>query len=67
MPYLQFLAVAIGNITGKAVSKQALFERMKEEAVTFASKLFSHCMSSKLKQVKQGRLFDCFKSCFITG
>lgn len=42
-------AAAIGAITGKEVSKQALFKRMNERTETFASKLFSHVLNVRLK------------------
>src|SRR5438067_5598898 len=53
-------ASAIGAITGKEVSKQALFKRMNERTSAFASKLFSHALNSRLKVFRKGRLFDLF-------
>jgi hypothetical protein len=54
-------AACIGYISGKAVTKQGLFERMNESAVSFASQLFSHVIASKLKAARDSRLFHCFK------
>ena len=34
---------------------------MNESAVSFASQLFSHAITSKLQAAKESRLFDCFK------
>src|SRR5438094_2104530 len=42
-------ASAVGAIIGEEVSKQALFKRMNERADTFASELFLHALSSRLK------------------
>lgn len=53
-------AAAIGAITGKEVSKQALFKRMNERTETFASKLFSHVLNVRLKVLKEDRLFKLF-------
>ena len=53
-------ASAIGAITGKEVSKQALFKRMNERTEVFASKLFSHVLNSRLEVLKKGRLFELF-------
>ncbi|HKG69162.1 MAG TPA: IS4 family transposase [Segetibacter sp.] len=53
-------ASAIASITGKEVSKQALFKRMNDRTELFASKLFSHILNARLKVLKQDRLFDLF-------
>ena len=53
-------ASAIGAITGKEVTKQALCKRMNERTEEFASKLFSHVLNSKLEVLKKGRLFELF-------
>ena len=54
-------ASAIGALIGQEVSKQALFKRMNERTVDFASKLFSHVLSTRIEVVKQDRLFELFK------
>src|SRR5207249_5771519 len=54
-------ASAVGAIIGEEVSKQALFKRMNERADTFASELFLHALSSRLKVLRDNRLYDLFK------
>lgn len=54
-------ASAIGALIGEEVSKQALFKRMNERTEDFASKLFLHVLSARIKVVKQDRLFKLFK------
>ena len=54
-------ASAIGAITGKEVTKQALFKRMNKNTAAFAEKLFSHALNARLKVFKQDRLFTLFK------
>src|SRR3954454_10351300 len=44
-------ATSIGNLTGKPVSKQALWERLGEEAAAFAKEAFTHCFTQKLRSV----------------
>ena len=53
-------AAAIGTITGKEVSKQALFKRMNEHTVTFGCQLLERVLTLRLKQLKQARLFRLF-------
>lgn len=50
----------VGNFSGKAVSKQALFDRMNEGAAALAEKLFKLAVSKKLRAVKDSRLFSIF-------
>lgn len=54
-------ASSIGAITGKEVTKQALFNRMNERTTEFASALFSHALKVRLEVPKQQRLFTLFK------
>ena len=56
----QAWAVAIGLLTRKTVSKQALQKRMSAKAVTFCKAAFQEAMSAKLKPLLDSRLFDCF-------
>jgi hypothetical protein len=44
-------AASIGNLTGKAVSKQALWQRMGPAAADFAKEAFSHSFTQKLSAV----------------
>lgn len=44
-------AASIGNLTGKPVSKQALWQRMGQAAADFAKEAFSHCLTQKLRAV----------------
>jgi hypothetical protein len=55
----------IGILTGEAVSKQALFERMNEDTVAFAKEVFTRSISEKIKAVKDCRLFKLFKAVII--
>jgi hypothetical protein len=54
-------AAGISNVSGKTVSKQAVFDRMNKAAVSFAEKLFSTTINAKLKTVKDGSLCKAFK------
>jgi hypothetical protein len=54
-------AASIGNINGKAISKQAIFDRMNEASVSFAKEIFSQAMNTKLKAVRESKLFKSFK------
>jgi len=54
-------AAAIGNITGKEVSKQALFKRMNEHTVSFSHQLFKQVFTRRLREIKLGRLSKLFK------
>lgn len=44
-------ATSIGNLTGKVISKQALWERMGKEAADFAKEAFTHSFTQKLRSV----------------
>lgn len=54
-------AAAIGVITAKTVSKQALFERLNDRAVKLAKEAFSHVLAKRLKAVAASGLFTHFK------
>jgi Transposase DDE domain len=54
-------AAAIGAITGKEVTKQALFKRMNEHTVCFGRQLLEQVLTQRLKQLKQARLFKLFR------
>lgn len=54
-------ATGIGNISGKAISKQAIFDRMNEASVSFAKEIFSEAMNAKLKAAIESKLFKSFK------
>src|SRR5881227_13374 len=54
-------AAAIGAITGKEVTKQALFKRMNEHTATFGRQLFEQVITLRLKALKQTRLLKLFK------
>ena len=54
-------ATAIGAITGKEVTKQALFKRMNEHTATFGRQLFEQVLTLRLKALKQTRLLKLFK------
>jgi hypothetical protein len=56
-------AAAIGGISGKPVSKQALFERINNaSAVNFAKALCMHAIGKKITQItRSGLLFTTFK------
>jgi len=54
-------AAAIGTITGKEVSKQALFKRMNEHTVSFSRQLLERVLILRLKELKQARLFKLFR------
>jgi hypothetical protein len=54
-------AAAIGTISGKEVTKQALFKRMNEHTVSFSRHLFEQVITLRLKELKQARLFKLFK------
>jgi Transposase DDE domain len=54
-------AAAIGAITGKEVTKQALFKRMNEHSATFGRQLFEQVITLRLKALKQTRLLKLFK------
>lgn len=54
-------AAAIGSITGKTVSKQALFERLNDRAVKLTKEAFSHVLATRLKAVGTTGVFTHFK------
>src|SRR5437763_9572522 len=54
-------AAAIGAITGKEVTKQALFKRMNEHTATFGRQLFEQVITLRLKALKQTRLLKLFR------
>jgi len=54
-------AAAIGTITGKEVSKQALFKGMNEHTVSFGRQLFEQVLKLRLKELKKGRVFKLFR------
>ena len=54
-------AAAVGTISGKEVTKQALFKRMNEHTVSFSRQLFEQVITLRLKELKQARLFKLFK------
>lgn len=54
-------AANIGALTAKAVSKQALFERMGEPAVAFAQQLLQKALKVRLRALRtDSRLFEHF-------
>lgn len=58
-------AEGISNISGKSVSKQAVFERMHEAGVLFAEKIFSIAVNAKLKAVRDSSLFKSFNQVLL--
>jgi len=54
-------AAAIGAITGKEVTKQALFKRMNEHTATFGRQLFEQVIILRLSVLKQTRLWKLFR------
>jgi Transposase DDE domain len=54
-------AAAIGTLTGKEVSKQALFKRMNEHTVSLSRQFFERVLTLRLQHLKQGRVFKLFK------
>jgi len=54
-------AAAIGAITGKEVTKQALFKRMNEHTATFGRQLFEQVIILRLKALKPTRLLKLFR------
>ena len=54
-------AAAIGAITGKEVTKQALFKRMNEHTATFGRQLFEQVIILRLSALKQTRLWKLFR------
>ena len=53
-------AAAIGTITGREVSKQALFKRMNEHTVTFSRQLLEQVLKLRLQGLRQAGLCKLF-------
>lgn len=59
-------AAKIGALTGHALSRQALFDRMAAPAVDFSQKLFKEALRMRLKtQGVQGSIFEAFNRVLI--
>ena len=53
-------AEQIGHLTGKKVSKQALFKRVGEQSVSFSEDLLQRIISKKVEALKGSLLFSSF-------
>ena len=58
-------ASAIGSLSGKAVSKQAVFERIGAAAVVFAEQLVKQAVCWRLQRGKSGTLFNSFNKILL--
>jgi hypothetical protein len=53
-------AAEIGSLSGRTVSKQAVFDRMGSRAVVFAEKLLKQALCRKLTMARSRKLFGSF-------